>query len=209
MSISLFILSIGSIFIGYITKDMFIGMGTNFWNTSIFNLNNNITVLNGEFMPFHIKLMPLYFSFLGSFFIYYNNYLFIKYNFFKIFLKYKWLYIFLIKKWYFDIVYNKFFVLNTINLGFFTFKEIDRGLIEIIGPLGITRALNIIISKLTILRSGYLYHYLFLIIISILVLLLFWSSLILFFDYNVDIRFYLINIFIIIFFCNNKYFKIK
>jgi hypothetical protein len=30
MAFPLFILSLGSIFIGYITKDMFLGLGTNF-----------------------------------------------------------------------------------------------------------------------------------------------------------------------------------
>lgn len=204
MCISLFILSLGSIFIGYITKDMFIGLGSNFWNTAIFNLNNNITSLNGEFMPYHIKLLPLYFSFLGSFFIYFNNYILKKHNYFKIMLSFKNIYIFLIKKWYFDIIYNKFIVLNILSLGFFTFKEIDRGIIEIFGPLGLVRVFKIIMNKVNIIQSSYVYHYVFLIIIGATFFLIFISILNISFIYEIDCRFYTLCIFIILFIINNK-----
>lgn len=208
MCISLFVLSLGSIFIGYFTKDMFIGLGTNFWNTAIFNLSNNIVSLNGEFLPYHIKLLPLYFSFLGSFFIIYNNYLFLNNNFFKISLSFKWLYTFLIKKWYFDIIYNKFIILPVLSLGFFTFKEIDRGFIEIIGPLGFVRFLKKIITKINILQSSFVYHYVFLIVIGAIFFLTFVGILNIC-NYTIDVRFYIICIFIIFFMVNTKYFKIK
>ena len=207
MSFPLFILSLGSIFIGYLTKDMFLGLGTNFWNVSIFNLSDNIIVLNGEFMPFHIKLLPLYFSFLGSFFIIYNNYLFKKYNYFKILLKYKQVYTFLIKKWYFDIVYNKFIVFTVLNLGFFTFKDIDRGLVEIMGPLGIVRLVNKIINKVNIIQSSYIYHYVFLMVLfsSFLVTFLMFFKYI--YIYSFDMRFFVIFILFIIFLSNTNDYK--
>ena len=199
MAFPLFILSLGSIFIGYITKDMFLGVGTNFWNISIFNLSDNITVLNGEFMPFHIKLLPLYFSFLGSFFVIFNNYLFKKYNYFKIALKFKNLYSFLIKKWYFDIIYNKFIIFSTLNLGFFTFKDIDRGIIEILGPLGIVRFINSLINKVNKIHTSYIFHYIFILVIGVFFFVTYLSC----FEYiyidEFDIRFYLIFILFIIF----------
>ena len=48
MSIPLIILALGSIFIGYITKDMLIGLGTNFWNNSIYQKHSNhlLTIVN-------------------------------------------------------------------------------------------------------------------------------------------------------------------
>ena len=199
MAFPLFILSLGSIFIGYITKDMFLGVGTNFWNISIFNLSDNIIVLNGEFMPFHIKLLPLYFSFLGSFFVIFNNYLFKKYNYFKIALKFKNLYSFLIKKWYFDIIYNKFIIFSTLNLGFFTFKDIDRGIIEILGPLGIVRFINSLINKVNKIHTSYIFHYIFILVIGVFFFVTYLSC----FEYiyidEFDIRFYLIFILFIIF----------
>lgn len=200
MLLPLFILSVGSIFIGYITKDMFLGLGTNFWNISIFNLKDNIIVLNGEFMPFSIKLLPLYFSFLGSFFIYYNNYILLNGNYFKIILNFKNIYIFLIKKWYFDHIYNKFIIFNILFLGFFTFKDIDRGLIEFLGPVGIVRFLNKIINKINKLQSGYIFHYVFLMVIGVTCFILFIYLINFMYIYNFDIRFFLLIIIFIIYF---------
>ena len=37
MALPLFILSIGSIFIGYCTRDMIIGVGTDFWGNALFH----------------------------------------------------------------------------------------------------------------------------------------------------------------------------
>lgn len=199
MCIPLFILSLCSIFIGYLTKDMFLGLGTNFWQTAIFNLTNNVIVLNGEFMPFHIKLLPLYFSFLGAFFIYYNNYLLNSLNYFKIVLMFKNIYIFFIKKWYFDVIYNKYIVIPVLNLGFFTFKDIDRGFIEIIGPLGLTRLFINWFKNINIIQSGFVYNYVFIMVLGAFFLLTFITiGLPLLFIYF-DIRFYMLCIFIILF----------
>ena len=204
MLFPLFILSLGSIFIGYITKDMFLGLGTNFWGTSIFNLVTNVTVLNGEFMPYSIKLIPLFFSFFGAFFIYYNNYLLLNFNYFKISLKFKWLYTFLIKKWYFDTIYNKFIVYNFILLGFVTLKDIDRGLIEIIGPLGVVRLINYLTKYIKILQSGYIFNYIFVMVIGLILIFIYISFNIFFWYVNfIDLRFYIICILIILFIFNN------
>lgn len=194
----LFILSIFSVFIGYLTKDMFIGLGTNFWGFSIFNLN--VYSLNGEFMPFHIKLIPFYFSFLGAFFIYFNNYLFIEFSYYKILLSFKFLYTFFIKKWYFDIIYNHFFIKKFLNLGFFTFKQIDRGFIEILGPLGAVRVNSMLSLFITKISNGLLYHSLFLIIIFIILFVLFLSFGHIFILYIYDLRFLFLFFFILLFF---------
>lgn len=194
----LFILSIFSVFIGYLTKDMFIGLGTNFWGFSIFNLN--IYSLNGEFMPFHIKLIPFYFSFIGAFFIYFNNYILVKYSYFKLILSFKSLYVFFIKKWYFDIIYNYFFILSFLNFGFFTFKQIDRGLIEILGPLGAVRINAMLSNIVKKISSGLLYHSFFLIIICVLFFILSLSFGNIFILYIHDLRFLFLFYFILLFF---------
>ena len=49
MAISLSILSIGSIFLGYFAKDLFIGLGTDFWNHSILILPEHNNQLDAEF----------------------------------------------------------------------------------------------------------------------------------------------------------------
>jgi len=66
MIIPLFILGLGSIFIGYLMKDMIIGIGTNFWGNALFTLPQNILILQSEFLPFYIKSIPVLFSIFGA-----------------------------------------------------------------------------------------------------------------------------------------------
>ena len=75
---------------------------------------------------------------------------------------------FLTKKWYFDIVYN---ILSRIFLKFifnYLFFKGDRGFLELIGPLGITR----LISKLKTIFIKYennnLFQYFIILVISFL-----------------------------------------
>ena len=46
----LFILSFFSLFIGYLTKEFFIGFGTDYWLFSIFILPNNYSLIDIEFI---------------------------------------------------------------------------------------------------------------------------------------------------------------
>ena len=66
MAIPLFILCIGSIFVGYLTKDLFIGLGTPFWNNAIFIAPENLTMIDAEFIPTYIKWLPVIVSLFGA-----------------------------------------------------------------------------------------------------------------------------------------------
>jgi NADH-ubiquinone oxidoreductase chain 5 len=68
MYFSLFILSVGSVFSGFLLKDAFVGVGSKFWGNSIFIRDNNYSSLDYEFIPFFFKNLPLMFSFLGIIF---------------------------------------------------------------------------------------------------------------------------------------------
>jgi hypothetical protein len=48
-----------------------------------------------------------------------------------------------------------------------SFKLIDRGLLEILGPLGFVRFFSNIIKKISQLQSGLIYHYIFMMILGI------------------------------------------
>src|SRR2546421_524491 len=69
MSLPLIILAIFSIFFGYITKDMFVGLGSGFFtDNSIYIHPLHESMLNTEFaVPFIFKLLPLIFTLLFSF----------------------------------------------------------------------------------------------------------------------------------------------
>jgi hypothetical protein len=75
MGFSLSILSIGSLFSGYLLKDAFVGMGNLFWGNSIYKLDTTTTGLDLEFIPLTIKNLPLIFSLFGIFLGIFLNYI--------------------------------------------------------------------------------------------------------------------------------------
>jgi proton-translocating NADH-quinone oxidoreductase chain L len=175
MIIPLVILTFASIFVGYIMKDLFLGLGVDTWNGSLFQLPSNCYYVEAEFLPFYIKLIPFIFTMFGVFIaiigygIYDKN--FITLNFYK---KVYYLYSFLVKKWYFDIIYNEIVVKNVAKFGYFiSFKLIDRSLLEILGPLGLIRLFKVFTKKISSFQSGLIYHYIFCIIVGLTSLLLF------------------------------------
>ena len=87
---------------------------------------------------------------------------------------FKQIYNFLNKKWYFDRLYNQLISQNTLAYSyFFTYKNLDRGIIEFAGPTGITSIINISKNNLKGLQSGSIFHYLFLFTFSIILILVF------------------------------------
>lgn len=195
MFIPMFFLSLNSIFFGYFFKDLFIGIGSNTWLNSFNYFSKNILILESEFLPFYIKNIPFFFSLFGIFLVYlfYNysklfNYIF----FFKKF--YINIYNFFSNKWYIDIIYNKF-ILNFFFIFSYNYvKYIDRGFIEIIGPLGIVRFLNFFFTKINNIQTGFLYNYFFLFIIFSIIIFLYFFNLS-FFDS--EVLFFIIILFLL------------
>jgi hypothetical protein len=84
----------------------------------------------------------------------------------------KKLYSFFNKKWFFDKIYNEyvgqfFFTISYI----VTYKTIDRGIIEIFGPMGLSSISQKKAFGISRLQTGYLYHYTFLMLIGFTLLL--------------------------------------
>ena len=75
-------------------------------------------------------------------------------------------YNFLNRKWYFDRVYNQLIGQQSLNISYnFSYKSLDRGIIEKLGPSGIISSIRYTINHLNNLQSGQIYHYLFLFLI--------------------------------------------
>lgn len=162
MGLVLGILAVPSMFIGYFSRDLFIGLGTDFWGNALFCLPTNLSIIDAEFMSTSKKILPLCFSIIGGLvsFILYRNY---SHNLFmfKISLLGRKLYTFFNRKWLFDKIYNDFLTQNLLDFGYhFTYKTIDRGLIESLGPFGLSKVLVDQVNKSRAWHSGYLYHYL-------------------------------------------------
>jgi len=163
IAMPLFVLALASIFIGFFTKEFFIGFGTDFWNYSIFILPQNYLMVDIEFISFFFKILPFILTLSGVGSAYYlyvyklNTFFLIKQSAF-----YQLFYSFFSKKWYFDRVYNQLISQNLLFFGYFlTYQQIDRGILEYIGPFGITNTLKLYTLKSKTLQSGHISQYLF------------------------------------------------
>ena len=180
MAWPLIILAFGSIFVGYMAKDMMIGLGTPFWNNALFILPVNTIVLESEYIPQSIKFIPIVFSVLGALFALNIN---IVGSSFAYMMKTSFigrkLYIFLNKRWLFDKVYNDYIASKALSFGYHTsFKTLDKGFIEIIGPAGIMEICTQTMRQVSRLQSGYIYHYAFLMLCGVgvcIILVSFWD----------------------------------
>jgi NADH-ubiquinone oxidoreductase chain 5 len=173
MAFPLVVLAFGSIFVGYLTRDMIIGVGTQFWGSSLFTLPANMNLLEAEFIPHSIKLVPVCFSLFGAFSAYILYMLSSKelyqYKFSSLGRK---VYTFLNRKWFFDKVYHEFVSQNMLSFGYHTsYKAIDRGIIEILGPYGISNTVSEQSRRITATQTGYLYHYAFIMLVGVTVLI--------------------------------------
>lgn len=167
---SLAVLSVPSIYSGDWGADSFIGVGSFFWGSSIFVLPANLNFIDAEFMSTSAKLLPLVLSITGAI-LSFNFYT--KYKNFLVQLKTnnkvgKNLYNFLNRKWFFDKTYNETLGQTSLRVSHdFTYKTIDRGAINQVGPQGIQEVASTNASFVTSWQSGMLYHYSSVLVLSI------------------------------------------
>ena len=165
-------LAIPSIFVGYYTKDMMVGVGSHFFGTAIYTSIASYNIFDAEFIPLFYKTLPVHFSLLGAFlaFVLYNFQANILYSLKTSFIGKK-LYNFLNRKWFFDKVYNEYLGQFFFKFGYsVSYKFVDRGIFEILGPTGLSSAAVLIGSSLHRLQSGSLYHLTLTILVGITVL---------------------------------------
>nr|YP_010032394.1 Nad5 [Schizocladia ischiensis]QOW07608.1 Nad5 [Schizocladia ischiensis] len=170
ISTALGILAIPSIFIGYLGKDLFIGLGTPFWGNAFFALPGHLSLVDAEFMPTAMKILPVCLSIVGAIlaFVLYRD-------FPQTLVRWKlspWgrkLYTFLNRKWFFDKFYNEGISQNFLDFGYhFTYKAIDRGFIEMLGPFGLSNLSLAQGARVVSWQTGMLYHYAFVIVAGML-----------------------------------------
>ena len=167
MLVPLLFLALGAIFAGYAFKDYFIGSQfIQFWNNSIFFLK--------EFVLHH---PPLWFLLLTPILVLLaiplSYYFFVKDKksldgFVEI---NKPLYNFLVNKWYFDELYDFLFVKPAKKIGTFFWKIGDGTIIDGLGPDGLAKLVKSVSDKAVQFQSGFLYHYAFVILIGLSILL--------------------------------------
>jgi NADH-ubiquinone oxidoreductase chain 5 len=79
--IALIILFLGSIFVGFLFKDLFIGMGTDVWTNTLDteSYKDNLKVFDVEFLPMRIKIIPIICTLISALlsFLFFKFYIFI------------------------------------------------------------------------------------------------------------------------------------
>lgn len=172
------VLAIPSIFIGFFTKDMIVGLGTDFWSNAIFVHPKNMNLFDAEFIEHFYKILPVKLSLLGvisAFLLYgFQSKILFKLKSSKIGQK---IYNFLNKKWFFDKIYNEQLGQFFFNFGYsVSYKTIDRGVFEMFGPFGLSKIFNKLSFNNANLQSGYVYHYTFVFLVGVTFLLSFFQT---------------------------------
>jgi NADH-ubiquinone oxidoreductase chain 5 len=128
-----------------------------------------MALLEAEFIPHSIKLVPVGFSLLGASSAY-IVYMLSSRELFEMKKSSlgKKLYNFLNRKWFFDKIYHEFVTQNALSFGYHTtYKTIDRGIIEILGPYGISNVVGENSKRISSVQTGYLYHYAFIMLVGV------------------------------------------
>lgn len=170
----LMLLAIASVFVGYVGKDMIIGVGSAFWGNSLSMLSRNVMFVDAEYLPYHIKIIPLIFSHLGIFFAYnlasivapgdqhQRSMLFhmdgepgLMTRIHRFFSHCR----------NFNDSHNRFIVYEVISFGHrISFRLFDAGWIAYLGPYGIAKTIEALARGATRLQTGYVYHYAYIIL---------------------------------------------
>ena len=185
LNIPLIILAIFSIFFGYLTKDIFIGLGTSFFSdNSLFIHPSHEIMLDTEFaVPILFKLLPFILTILLSIIsILFSEFfpkLFINFKFSK--LGYN-IFSFFNQRFFIELIYNKYIIEFILKLGGQTTKFLDKGSIELLGPYGLEKGLINLSNNINNLSTGVITTY----ALYILIGLIFYISLLYFsyYDHN-------------------------
>lgn len=197
------VLAIPSIFAGFFCKDMLVGWGSYLWGNSIFNYPQTINSVDSEFISHFYKLLPTLcslFSLGFAFFLYINC------NSFLLKIKLtrfgKRFYNFLNKKWFFDKLYNEYFGQFFFKFSYsISYKVVDRGIIEILGPTGLSFFIREISTALHKMQTKYIYHYLFVILAGSTLFLTIWQFWIILgqtCDYRIWFVFFSVGVFVLL-----------
>jgi NADH-ubiquinone oxidoreductase chain 5 len=179
MSVPLIILSIFSIIFGYFTKEIYIGLGSDFFSDNSIYIHpiNEIMIDTENIVPIFVKILPFLLSI--AFFIIYiiviNMFKISNLSLLKKFLEYTikryiniisffnivvyYIFSFFNQRVLFEFYYNKFISQTILNLGGQTTKYIDKGSVEYLGPYGLEVGLLFLGNKLSKLDTGLITYY--------------------------------------------------
>jgi len=173
----LVLLALFSIFFGFITKDIFIGLGSNiFTDNSLFIHPIHEIMIDTEFaVPVLFKLLPFIFTIsfsiialtlseLLSELVIYFKLSRLGYNIFGFFNQ----------RFLIEYFYNKYITNMVLTLGGQMTKVLDKGSLELFGPFGLEKALVKLSKNISSLSTGHVTTYALYILIGFIVFLLYY-----------------------------------
>lgn len=162
MSLPLMILAVFSIFFGYITKDIFIGLGTNFFiDNSLFIHPSHEILLDTEFaVPTLFKILPLIFTVsLSILSLILSEFMPKVLTHFKLSRFGYNVFSFFNQRFLVELFYNRYITDMVLKLGGQTTKVLDKGSIELIGPYGLEKGLVTLSRNISSLDTGVITSY--------------------------------------------------
>jgi NADH-ubiquinone oxidoreductase chain 5 len=175
MSLPLIILAVFSIFFGYITKDIFIGLGSDFFaDNALFIHPSHEILLDTEFaVPTLFKLLPFIFTLtLSGLAIIFSEFIPKALIYFKLSRFGYNLFGFLNQRFLIELFYNNYITDTILNLGGQTTKILDKGSIELIGPYGLEKGLINLSKNISSLDTGVVTSYALYILVGLILYIL-------------------------------------
>jgi len=171
MSFPLIILAVFSIFFGYITKDIFIGLGSGFFSdNALFIHPSHEIMLDTEFgVPTLFKLLPLFFTISLSVIS-----IILSENVPGVLSKFKLtrvgynVFSFFNQRFLIELFYNNYITNFILKLGGQTTKVIDKGSVELLGPFGLEKSLLSLSKSISNLDTGVITSYALYILIALI-----------------------------------------
>ena len=162
MSLPLIILALFSIFFGYLTKDIFIGLGSGFFvDNSLYIHPSHEIMLDTEFaVPIVFKLLPLIFTLsLSTIAIIFSEFIATWLIYFKLSKIGYNIFGFFNQRFLIEMFYNNYMTGIILKLGGQTTKIIDKGSVELLGPYGLEKSLVNLSNNINSLSTGIVTSY--------------------------------------------------
>jgi NADH-ubiquinone oxidoreductase chain 5 len=200
ISLPLTILAVFSIFFGYITKDIFIGLGSDFFvDNSIFIHPLHEITIDTEFgVPTLFKILPFLLTILFSALaILLSEFLPEMVINFKLSKLGHNIFGFFSQRFLVEFFYNKYIVNLVLNLGGQTTKILDKGSIELLGPYGFEKGLTKLSKNIASLSTGIVTSYALFILTGFISYLFFSYFMNINMNLTIIIIFYIFNAFLV------------
>ncbi len=170
MTLPLMVLAVGALGAGFAFYPYFLGYDyAGFWRTSLFTLPENNIIEESHHAPLWVIALPSI-AMAAGFLVAYVAYIAAPWLPAWTMRNFRAVHAFLYNKWYFDELYDVLFVRPARWLARVLWKVGDGAVIDGLGPDGVSARVIDITNRVVRLQTGYVYHYAFVMLIGVAIL---------------------------------------